>query len=162
MQCHQTFCFAPLAHTTALPLSLPPLCQILLPLPPLTPCSSCCFLPTLVAKKILEALCILEAAVLLSSTSLSSRYLYREAGMKILIFPKSVAALPPSLQLFTPPFPLHHVQASRLPFLALLPLCCSFSSTFLIVPPTLSCHIVPYSSDLTIERKKEGIQWRGK
>lgn len=109
---------------------------------------------------VLETFCILEAASLFSSSSLSSYYLYRGAGMKILIFPKSAAALLPFLQLLTPPFPLHHIQASQQTFPALLPLCCSFTSTSLIVPPTLSCHIVPYSLDLTIERKKEGIQWR--
>lgn len=105
MQCHQTFRFAPLAHTTALPLSLPPLYQILMPLPPLTPCSSHYFLPILVAKTILEAFCISEAAALLSPSSLSSCYLYREAGMKPLVFPESVSALVLPLQLFTPPFP---------------------------------------------------------
>lgn len=112
-----------------------------------------CFLFTLVAKMILGALCILEAAALLSS--LSSHYLYGKAGMEIPIFHESTAALPPSLQLFTPPFPLHHFRAPWIPFSALLPLCCSSTSTSLIVPPTLSCHIVPYSRDLTIERKKK-------
>lgn len=96
----------------------------------------------------------------LSPSSLSSHYLYRQTGMKILVFPESTAALLPSLQLLTPPFPLHHVKASQLPFSAVLPLCCSFTSTSLIVPPALSCHILPCSCDLTIERKTEGIQWR--
>lgn len=44
---------------------------------------------------VLDIFCILEAAPLLSSSSFSSYYLYREAGMKILIFPKSAAALLP-------------------------------------------------------------------
>lgn len=79
--------------------------------------------------------------------------------MKILIFPQSAAASLPFLQLLTALFALHHIQASLHLFPALLPLCCSFSSTSPIVPLTLSCHIVPYSLDLTIERKKEGIQW---
>lgn len=72
-------------------------------------------------------------------------------------FTESVAASLPSLQLFTPPFPFHHVRASQLPFSALSPLCCSFMSTSLIVPPTLPCHIIPCSRDLTIERKKKGF-----
>lgn len=136
-----------------MPFSPPPPYQILMPLCPLMPCSCHCFMCTLVAKMVLETLCILQAAPLLSSSSLSS---YREAGMKILIFPKSAAALLPFLQLLTAPFPLHHIQAS-------LP------SPF---APLLLLHIyIPYCSadsglshctlslDLTIERKKEGIQW---
>lgn len=53
------------------------------------------------------------------------------------------------------PFP--SITFRLLGFSALSPLCCSFMSTSLIVPPTLPCHIIPCSRDLTIERKKEGF-----